>query len=83
MGYRSYLFMSVAVIAVVSVMSIFAVLVTAVIAIIIMLAAMLFPILGNIFSLIPAILHKVDLLAAGVVLAAMLAPVFTMTRRYA
>lgn len=36
----------------------------------------------DVFTLVPAILHKVDAFAAGVVLAAMLAPVFGMSGRY-
>lgn len=41
------------------------------------------PVTRSIFVLIPIILHKQDPLAAGMVFAAVLAPVFGVARRYA
>ena len=37
-------------------------------------------VMGNVFVLVPGVLHKVDPLAAGIVLAAVLAPVFRVAR---
>lgn len=58
------------------------VIIAIIIAKIILSATILFAISWNIFTLVPAILHKIDRLTAGIVLPAMLAPIFTMTRRY-
>lgn len=78
--------MSAAVTSVMPAMSFVTVLAAAVIVIIIakiiLSATILFAISWNIFTLVPAILHKIDRLTAGIVLPAMLAPIFTMTRRY-
>lgn len=40
-------------------------------------------IMWDIFAVVPVVLHKVDALAAGIILAAVLAPVFRVTWRYA
>lgn len=78
--------MSAAVTSVMPAMSFVTVLAAAVIVIIIakiiLSATILFAISWNIFTLVPAILHKIDRLTAGIVLPAMLAPIFTVTRRY-
>lgn len=44
---------------------------------------MLFLVTRDILAVVPVVLHKVDPLAAGVVFAAVLAPMFGVARRYA
>jgi hypothetical protein len=56
--------------------------ITAVIATVVVWLAMAFLIMRNIFMLIPVVLHKIDALVAGVVLAAMPAPVLRVVWRY-
>lgn len=43
-------------------------------------ATMFFLVTRDVFVLVPGVLHKIDTLATGVVLAAMFAPVFCVTR---
>lgn len=52
-------------------------------ALILIVPTMLFLITRNVLAVVPAVLHKVDPLAAGVVFVAVLAPISGMARRYA
>ena len=49
---------------------------------VILAVTMNFLVTRNVIAVVPVVLHKEDSLAAGVVLAAVLAPVFGLTRRY-
>src|ERR1700690_2212792 len=50
---------------------------------VILVATIMFLVTRNVLVVVPVVLHKEDPLAAGVVLAAVLAPVFGMARRHA
>lgn len=50
---------------------------------VILAITMLFLVTRNILVVVPVVLHKVDPLAAGIVFAAVLAPMFGVARRYA
>ena len=49
---------------------------------VVLAVTMNFPVTRNVIALVPGVLHKEHSLAAGIVLASMLAPVFGLTRRY-
>jgi hypothetical protein len=64
-------------------MAIIPTIVTTVIATVIVALAMSFLITGNILLLVPVVMNKKDPLAAGVVFATVLSPIFDVTRRNA
>src|SRR5512146_1315779 len=60
-----------------------AVFISALVTAAILAIAMSFLVTRNVLAVVPAVLHKEDSLAAGVVFAAVLAPMFSVARRYA